>query len=358
MEKKKFILFDDPLMQFNAMLDDIRQAKETILLQTFKFGNDAIGLKFKTELLKKVKEGLKIYILVDAFGSKNSKNLLSELSKNGVNVKLFKKITFSIDLFKRNHRRNHRKLLIIDSKITYIGSSNITDYCINWRESCLRINDFLSHKFRKIFFENYDISDFRFANRKNKKAIARKIKYQGFEIICDVPSTLQVPTRKKFINLINSAKESITITTPYFLCGFLLKNAFKKALDRNVKIKLLIPKNSDVKMFDILRNYYLGKYYNNGVEVIEYQTNNLHAKLLLVDDKEFVLGSSNFDYRSFWWMYEINLCGTEPAVIQQIKQHFSDTEKESGKFNVQKWEKRPFFIKIIEILLLPLRHLF
>lgn len=358
MENSKYILFDDPLTQFTAMIEDIKIAEKQILLQTFKFGNDAIGLKFKTELTKKAKQGVEVVLLLDAFGTKVSEKFFSEMIDFGAKIKFFKKIKFSFDFFRKNHRRNHRKLLIIDSKITYIGSSNITDYCINWRESCIRINDLISTKFRKIFFNNYDVADYRFSSKRNKKAIARKIKYSGFEIICDVPSTLQTPTRNKFINLINSAKKNITITSPYFLPGLLFRKALKNALKRGIKIKLIIPRNSDVALFDILRNRYLGKYYKDGIEIIEYITNNIHAKLMLVDDDEFVLGSSNFDYRSFWFMYEINICGKHPEIIEQIKKYFETTEKESELFRYSKWENRNLWIKIIELLLLPIRHLF
>ncbi|MDR2836289.1 MAG: phosphatidylserine/phosphatidylglycerophosphate/cardiolipin synthase family protein [Bacteroidales bacterium] len=357
-QTNNFLLFDDPLTQFSAMIDDIRNAKEQILLQTFRLGNDEIGQKFKLELTKKAKEGLEIYLLLDAFGTRLSKSYFSEMMKFGANVKFFKKIRISFGLFRKNHRRNHRKLLIIDHQITYIGSSNLTNYCLNWREDCLRIESTIANKFRKIFFENYDIADYLYANRKNKKALARKTKYSGFEIICDVPSTIQIPTRNKFINLINSAKKEITITTPYFLPGHAINKAIKDALARNVKVKLIIPLHSDVKFFDIVRNRSLGKYFKAGVEIIEYQTSNLHAKLFLVDDEEFVLGSSNFDYRSFWYMYEINICGKDANIIHQIKTHFQNTEKESIAFEYEKWEKRSINIKIIENLLLPLRHLF
>ncbi|GHT67612.1 hypothetical protein FACS189452_05660 [Bacteroidia bacterium] len=354
----KFILFDDPLIQFGVMIDDIRDAKKQILLQTFRFGDDVIGQKFKTELTKKANEGVEVYLLLDAYGTRVSENYFSEMIALGAKVRFFKKIRISFGLFRTNHQRNHRKLLIIDNKITYVGSSNITDTCINWRESCLRIVGTISNKFRKFFFENYSIANYVYTNRNNKKALARKTKYAGFEIICDVPGTIQMPSRNKFVNLIDAAKNEITITTPYFLPGYVINKALRKALKRGVKIKLLIPLHSDVKFFDIIRDHNLGKYYKAGIEIIEYQTNNLHAKLFLIDDAEFILGSSNFDYRSFWYMYEINLCGNDPEIIRQIKKHFQGTENESVKFDYNKWEKRGFGIKMMEALLLPLRHLF
>ncbi len=358
-QNTNYYLFDDVLEQFVSMLNDIKAAKKQILLQSFKFGNDSIGKKFLTELCKKAQEGVAVYLLLDAFGCiKLKDDFFSQLINYGGKVKFFKKIVFSFDFIQKNHRRNHRKLLIIDNKITYIGSSNITDYCINWRENCLRINDIISNKFRKIFFDNFDIADFKVKTKKNKKALARKYKIGHFEIICDVPGLHQLPTKNKVINLINEAKRSIIIASPYFLPGRKINKAIKSALERNVKVKVIIPEHSDVKLFDMIRDRNLGRYYNLGVDIHYYTVNNLHAKLFLVDDEIFMLGSSNFDYRSFFYMYEINLLGDNKNIISQINDYFVNTESDCEKFSYEKWKNRPLLNKIFATTLIPFKQLF
>ncbi|MDL2261905.1 phosphatidylserine/phosphatidylglycerophosphate/cardiolipin synthase family protein [Bacteroidales bacterium OttesenSCG-928-I21] len=350
-----YLMFDDPLTQFAAMIEDIKTANHSILLQTYKFANDAIGEKFKVELTKKAKQGIKVVLLIDSWGTSVSEKFFSEMLSYGGRVKFFKKIKFSFDFFTANHRRNHRKILIIDEQITYIGSSNITNYCINWRESCLRMKGSIAKVFKTIFFEDYHVSNKFY---KNKKNLSSKIKHDDFEIIRDIPSTRVQPTRDKFLKLIEKAKISITIETPYFLPGSSIRKAILDAINRGVKIRIIIPLNSDVRLFDILRNKYLGQHHKNGVEIVEYTPNNLHAKVFLVDDNKFVMGSSNFDYRSFRFMHEINLCGKNSEIISLIKKHIGESASESIPFNYEKWENRRLSTKIIERLLVPLRHFF
>ncbi|MDR2009640.1 MAG: phosphatidylserine/phosphatidylglycerophosphate/cardiolipin synthase family protein [Bacteroidales bacterium] len=350
-----YILFDDPLTQFAAMIEDIKTANHSIFLQTYKFGNDVIGEKFKVELTKKAKQGIKVVLLIDSWGTGVTERYFSEMISFGGRVKFFKKIKFSLDLFSANHRRNHRKMLIIDEKTTYIGSSNITNYCINWRESCLRIKGSIAKVFKKIFFDDYHISNKFYQNKKN---FSTKLKHDGIEIIRDIPSNRIQPTRDKFRKLINKAQKNIIIETPYFLPGSSLRKAIADALLRGVKVKIIIPQNSDVRLFDILRNKYLGQYHKNGVEIVEYTPNNLHAKVFLIDDSTFVLGSSNFDYRSFRFMHEINICGQNPEIIRLIQNHLTETESESVPFNYDNWKNRRLSTKAIERLLVPLRHFF
>lgn len=350
-----YILFDDPLTLFAAMIENIKIATHSIYLQTYRFANDTIGEKFKTELTKKAKQGIKVFIIIDSWGTGVTEKYFSELISYGGKVKFFKKIKFTIDFFSANHRRNHRKMLIIDENIVYIGSSNITNYCINWRESCLRLKGGITKKFKKIFFDDFNFSNIFY---QNKKHYSKNVKYEDFEIIRDIPSTRTQPTRDKFKKLIEAAKEEIIIETPYFLIGNSLKKSINEAIERGVKIKVIVPLNSDVKLFDILRNKYMGAYHKSGIEILKYKTNNLHAKVFLVDNETFVIGSSNFDYRSFMFMYEINICGHNSKIIELVKQHLLETESESVAFNYTNWKKRGLGTKIVENLLVPIRHIF
>ena len=351
----KYLLFDEPLLLFAAMIEDIKSASKSIFLQTYRFANDAIGQKFKTELTKKAKQGVEVIILIDSWGTGVSERYFSEMISYGGKVKFFKKVKFSFDFFNANHRRNHRKMLIIDDETVYIGSSNITNYCINWRESILRMKGGISKKFKKIFFSDYNISNKFY---QNKKTYSKILRYQSFEIIRDVPSNRIQPTRDKFRKLINEAKEEIIIETPYFLPGSSLRKALLEAVKRGVKVKIIIPLHSDVRMFDILRNKYLGMYYKNNIDIIQYTPNNLHAKLFVIDNKTFLMGSSNFDYRSFRFMHEINICGDDEEIVELIKNHLNETETESEPFSYEKWKKRRLGTKIIERLLVPIRHFF
>jgi cardiolipin synthase len=354
-DTEDYKLYNDPLKLFSAMTDDIKQAEKTIFLQSYKFSNDFIGQKFRDELTKKAKKGVEIYVLIDSWGAGVSESFFAELIKYGGKVKFFEKIKLSLDIFSVNHRRNHRKLLIIDSKISYIGSANITAYCLNWRECTVRISGQIATKFEKFFKSDFEISNKLYQNKRLSTRLAR---YKDVEIIRDVPGNIQQPVRKKYLKMIRAAKEEIVIETPYFLPGTSLRRSLYLAVKRGVNVKILTPMHSDVMLFDILRNKYFGQLFKKGVEVLQFQPGNLHSKIILVDKKSFFMGSSNFDYRSFRYMHEINIAGENPQISALLSKHVNETISECSNFDYMKWKKRHFLLKIVEWLLVPVRHLF
>jgi len=352
---RKSELFDDPLRFYNAMINDIRNAKKYIYLETYKYGNDPIGMKFRDELTKKAKQGVEVKVMIDSWGAYVNKNFFSELFKYGGELRFFKKINVSINFFTKSHRRNHRKLLIIDDTIVYIGSANISNYAIVWREGVLRMENQIAILFKKLFLDNYALFNKYFYD----KLVATKIiKYKEYEIIRDVPTTVIQPTKKKYLELIKQAKEEIIIETPYFLPGSFVRKALIDAAKRGVKVKVITPKHSDVGIVDTLRSRYIGDLYRNKVEFIFYLPYNLHAKIFLADNKYFIIGTSNFDYRSFRFQHEINLFGNNRSIITQIAEHIKGTIADSEAFNYNNWLKRPLIEKFFEWLFIPFRHFF
>ena len=351
----KFCLEDDPLKYYHAMLKDIEEARDYVFVEMYKFGNDTIGIKFRDALAKKAKQGVMVKILVDSWGgSALSDTFFHDIVKNGGEVRFFEKIRFNTDFFTRSHRRNHRKLLIIDDHITYIGSSNFTEYNLNWREMVLRMDDEITTLFKEIFFESFDSYNKYLIN---KARYSRTIKYHDFEIIRDVPSIPLQRIKKRFERLIRSARKSVVIETPYFLPGFLLRKAMIDAAKRGVEVNVILPRHSDVRLVDILRNKYLGILFKNNIKFLYYKPGNLHAKMMFVDGKVFAIGSPNFDYRSFRYLYEIILVGKDPSIAQQLQEHIRLTIEESEDFDYEKYLDRPTIEKIVEWMLLPFRHL-
>jgi len=353
--KEPYQLFSEPLRYYNAMVEDIEVAQKYIYLETFRVGNDVIGQRFNRALTNKAKQGVKVKVLIDYWGAGSADHgFFKDLINAGGELRLFEKIRYNTDVFTKGHRRNHRKLLLIDDEISWIGSSNITGYNLNWRESMLRMKGKITIAFEKLFME-----DFRMYN-KYKFNIAYKtrlVKAEGFEIVRDVPSITFKRINQKLISLIKSANKRVLIETPYFLPGYLLRKAMMDAAKRGVEVVVIVPKRSDVSLIDVLRNKYLGPLYQKGIKFNFYESNNLHAKLMLVDDTNFVIGSSNFDYRSFRYMYEIMLFGSSEEIALQMKKHIYKTLQNSSLFNFSKWKNRPLINKFFEWILLPFRHL-
>ena len=352
---KPYHLFNDPLRYYNEMIEDIEKAQKYVYIETFRVGKDEIGERFRRVLSKKAKEGVEVKLLIDYWGAGPiDHDYFKKLIKYKGEVRFFEKIKFNSDMFTRSHRRNHRKLLLIDDEITYIGSSNLTGYNMNWRESMLRMESDITTTFVKLFnqdFKGYNKYSF------NSPYKTKRVVHGNFEIIRDVPSITKKLINNKFIKLIKMAQSQVTIETPYFLPGFFLRKALMDAAQRGVNINVVLPRHSDVTLIDILRNKYFGMMYKAGVNFLFYELNNLHAKMMLVDKKIFAIGSSNFDYRSFRYMYEIMLIGNNMEIANQVNIHMKKTISDSIKFNYAHWKNRPLINKFFEWILLPFRHL-
>ena len=352
----QYQLIDDTFKLYNLILTDIAQAKDYILLETYKFANDHMGKRFRDALTKKAKEGVKVRILIDSWGKGPiSEDFFTELIHHNGELKFFEKIKINSDLFTRGHRRDHRKILVIDDAVSYLGSANITGYNLNWRELSLRMEGDMALALKKVFMETYEaFNPYIISNKLN---FTRTIYHDNFEIIRDVPSLPLQRIRKKYVQMIRQAKESVVIETPYFLPGYNLRKALTDSSKRNVEVKIIMPRNSDVKMLDILRNKYLGLLHKNNVKIYFYGPYNLLAKMLMIDNSLFSISSANFDYRSFRFQYEIALIGDEQAIIDQLQAHVEETLRSSEAFNYETWEKRSWIEKFFEWLLTPFRHL-
>jgi cardiolipin synthase A/B len=351
----QYRFYDDPLRMYNAMLDDIELAEDYIYIETYKYGNDQIGIKFRDALTKKARQGVKIKLMIDSWGAYVSHSFFADMIKCGAEVRFFKKLRLSIDSFTKSHRRNHRKLIMIDDKVTYISSANIAAYAMNWRESSLRMIGDITLSFKEAFLESYRIYN---KYIYDKYTASKSLFYNGFEILRDVPTTLFQTTRKKYIDLIRAAKSEIIIETPYFLPGSYMRKALIEAAQRGVTVKIISPQHSDVNVVDLLRNRYMGEMLKGNVEVLFYTPRNLHCKVFLVDKSIFVIGSSNFDYRSFRFMHEINLYGKEKRIINLLETHIGETINDCVHFDYAKWQNRTLIQRIFERILIPFRHFF
>ncbi len=354
-EQLKIKLYADPLQFYPAILKDIKNATKYIYLEIYRFRNDPIGMRFRDNLIKKCREGVQIKLLIDSWGASSGYSFFKELEDLGAEVKFFKKIKLTWDAFTRNHRRDHRKILVIDDMITYIGSANISGYALNWRESMFRIQGDIAKYFRQIILENIKIYNKYFYD---KVAYTRKFDFAQFQIIRDVPSIKHQPIQRKYLELIKMAEKEIYLETPYFLPGSNLRKALMDASGRGVKVNVIIPKKSDVHILDVLAGKYFGELSEQNVNIFFYLPQNLHSKIFLVDRKYFMVGSANFDYRSFRYQHEICLFGRHASLSRQLLIHFRQSRKDAEKFDFDSWQKRPYLQRFFEKVLVPFRHLF
>lgn len=341
---KSFKVYSDPKEIFKQMFIDLNSAKKFIFLETYIYDNDEIGKKILDILIKKAKQGVKIKLLLDAWGGNAKKPFFEKLIKYGGEVRFFREIRYLIRFISKNNERNHRKLLIIDNKITYLGSMNMTVNSINYRELVVKINGDITKALAKSFYQSWEI----YGDLTIKRI--ETIIHNEYEIINDIPSYIERATEKRLYKLISKAKKNILIETPYFLPSVKLINSLGRAVKRGVNVELLTPYRSDIFIVDFARNRNLGRIYKKGITIHYYTKKILHSKLLLIDDNFFMLGSSNLDYRSFIHNFEINLVGKNKELIKKLKEFYNQGLEDSRPFSYEQWRQRPSLGKILEFL--------
>ena len=350
-------LFDNNIDFLHSILNDIENAKHTVLIEMYRISNDEVGERLTEALIKKCKQGVDVRLLLDAYGSSQFEPLAKRIREQGGDVRFFKKLkVFFVNTFLKNNSRNHRKLIIIDDRIVYFGSSNLTGYSRDWRDLNLRIEDHFASVFRPAFEKSYQLHKFYDIDSFER---IKPIVYKDFRIIQDAPSWYFQSARNHFLHLIRNAKSEIIIETPYFLPGYIIRQALKNAArKRGITVKILTPLYSDVREVDILRSIHLGELHESGVQLLFYEPNNLHAKCMLVDGQRFSVGSPNFDYRSFRYQYEILVSGKNEEITKQISKHLKETESQCVPFKYEVWKNRGGAVKFVEKLMFPIRKLF
>lgn len=348
----KYKYFDTQEKLFSSMLNDMENAKEYIYLETFRFGDGAVCKEIRKILEKKAKQGVEIKLLIDHWGALVEEEFFSELIKNKGEVRFFRKFKFTYPFIKYNNRRDHRKLLVIDDKISYIGSSNIAERNLLWREFNIRMEGFIAGVLKDVFIDNYNVYEDFFHS---KKPHIFPIPYGDLEIVRDVPSIKYRKIRSKLVEQIKKAKNSIVLETPYFVPDFRFINYLGKAVKRGVTVTLIVPKKTDYMSVDSMMSSYYGLLHRKGIKIRFYTKKFMHSKVSLFDGNYFSFGSANLDHRSFSYQYELNIFGNDKELALLVKKHIENTYRDSEAFDYEAWKHRPFHDKLREILLIPAR---
>ncbi|MDR1792363.1 MAG: phosphatidylserine/phosphatidylglycerophosphate/cardiolipin synthase family protein [Bacteroidales bacterium] len=357
-DNQDFKFYSYTSLWYDDLFEDIREAKKYVFIESFRIANDLVGKQLCDVLLDAHAKGVKVKVLVDWWGTGLRNPYLNKLSESGVEIRYFKKIIISALLFTNNHCRDHRKIVAIDDKIAYIGSANITQYSTQWRESILRLQGNVATVFKKIFNDNFKIYNKDFSRPWIHKAFHRTILFDNLFFIREVPSVFSQRIKKNYLKLLKKAKESIIIETPYFLPGYRINKELFNAVKRGIDVTIIVPQNSDIKTIDLIRRDILKRLNKVGVKVLLYMHNNLHAKLLSIDNQTFSISSANIDQRSFRYMFEIALIGENPNINTLINAHITATKSMCQPFDKNSWRPNNLFQRILSLILLPFSNLF
>lgn len=334
---------------FDAMMKAMEQAEDHIHVQFYTIRDDEIGRKFQAIWQRKASQGVKVRILYDGVGSwRLGKKYVSALQEAGVETACFLP-PFVAFLDKRINYRNHRKIVIVDGKIGFMGGLNIGDEYLGhdpklgyWRDTHLRIEGEAVRDLQRIFIE-----DWRLASGKNVHSPMLfpdiSPSEQGGELVQLVaggPDLHYEPILEVMFTAFSIAHERIWIATPYFIPDPSLFMALKAAAVCGVEVKLMIPALSDSKLVYYASQSYLQELLQAGVRVYRYERGFLHAKTILIDHVLVSVGTANLDMRSLYDNFELNALFSDPHLIDKLEEQFLADEKDCTELTLHKLERR------------------
>jgi len=312
---------------FQTILDLIENARHSVYIATFILGKDETGRAIVHALAKKATQGLKICLLIDALGSvRISKNFLLPLLEAGGRVAFFMPM-IHLPFRGRANLRNHRKMIICDSKTAIIGGMNLASEYMGPQESIGRWQDLSLLVQGPVIDHITDIfrSDWKFAGKTTisyNSTTRQALKSDSncvTQLVASGPDVRNDSLRNAILTTIFRANRRIWVVTPYFVPDELLLEALCIAIYRNVDVSIIIPKKSNHRLADLVREGYLARVQEAGVGVWLYEPRMLHAKAILVDDALAIVGSANMDMRSMLLNYEIALCIYDSDAIRQLE---------------------------------------
>lgn len=292
--------------KFQAVFGDMKQAKKEIWIQYYIFKDDFLFRKMEEILAKKAAEGVDVRILYDGLGSRKiRKRVWSRLERKGIRIKRFRH-GFLGKIWNGFNYRNHRKIVVIDRYIGYMGGYNIGKEYLglepkfgHWRDTHFRMTGSAVQSLRNIFLEDWGESKIQHMVKGGKGGSVIQIAASG-------PDSGQPHIRNIYLRCIMSARSRIWIQSPYFVPDAPMLTALKLALLAGKEVKIMIPCKPDHFFVYWASLFYAAQLLEMGAQVYIYQNGFLHAKGLIMDQEAYCYGTANMDIRSFHLNYEIN----------------------------------------------------
>lgn len=356
-ENNDVTIYTDGKEKFQNLIKDIQAAQHFIHMQYYIIKNDTLGKEIIAELTKKAKEGVKVRVLYDELGSRGlKKKAFAELKAAGGEVEVFFPSKFHLINLRLNYR-NHRKLVIIDGNVGYVGGFNVGDEYLGnnpkfgyWRDTHLRIIGSAVYAMQIRFILDWNQASYRNDIAYNPSLFPpRKFKGDvGIQIVTSGPDSEWEQIKLGYIKLIMSAKKSILIQTPYFIPDASLLDALRTACLAGKDVRIMIPNKPDHMFVYWATLSNIGELLKTGAKVYIYENGFIHAKTIVIDEEVSSVGTANIDVRSFRLNFEVNAFIYNCKVSKQLAQAFMDDIKLSHRLTLMEYSKRSYFIRFKE----------
>jgi cardiolipin synthase A/B len=342
-------LISDGDVCFNSFLKDIKKAKKSVNLETYIFKSDHIGWMIADALVERAKKGVEVNVIYDAFGSiGSSSDIFSFMRDNGIEVIEYNPLIpwrkyFNLTL------RDHRKILVIDGSVAYVGGINIgSEYAGKkllgggWRDTHARIEGPAVKDIQFFFIENWF--------RHGGSIVENSLHFPNISLSGKIRlMVISTRSRKKirpivesYFSAIKTATKSIHITNAYFIPDRRIYHELVRAAKRGVDVRIILPGISDVQIVKHASRYLYNYYIRHGIKVYEYIKSVLHAKTAVIDGVWSTIGSSNLDRVSLYTNLELNVVVLDNHFGRVMEKVFSGDIENCTRITKEKLSRRTF----------------
>lgn len=354
--RNKVTLFTDGREKFDALLEDIKLATDHIHLQYYIYRSDKLGVEVRDALIDAAKRGVKVRVLLDAWGSTQvTASFFDGLKAADGEVAFFFPL-FVPYINPRINYRNHRKIVVIDGKIGYTGGFNVGNEYLGqvqkfgyWRDNHLRIHGEAVYALQNRFLMDW--------NSQHTKEVSYDPKFfpqikpsgdMALQIVTSGPDTEHEQIKMTYLKMISLAKKEILIQTPYYIPDESIHEALKLALLSGVKVHMQIPNKPDHLLVYWATYSFAAELLEYGAVIETYENGFIHAKTMIIDNGVVSVGSANIDVRSFRLDFEVNALIYDERMASQVRKAFFDDSKVSQPLTKEKYEQRGTIIKFKE----------
>ncbi len=357
-EENDIDIFQEGEALFEAVLADLKEAKHFIHLEYYIIRDDALFARLRKVLEEKAAQGVEVRILYDAMGCRSvSRKMWKKLAQSGVEVAVFFPALLGRFHIRMNYR-NHRKIIVIDNQVAYVGGFNIgleyvglNEKMGHWRDTHLRIvgDAVLQLQVRFLLDWNYAAGKNLFSQAKYyTQTTFGKRDFCPTQIITSGPDSRVQIIRDNYLRLIHKARETIYIQTPYFIPDEAVFEALRIACYSGVEVNIMFPCKPD-HLFVYWATYaYIGDLVMAGAHCYTYDNGFLHAKGMIVDEEVFCYGTANLDIRSFALNFEVNVVGFHREKAAELAELFRRDLKDCSIITKDAYAARGLLIRLKE----------
>jgi cardiolipin synthase len=348
-------VLEDGEATFSAIFEALEQARDHIHLEYYIIEEDELGKRLRDVLVQKAREGLEVRLLYDSVGSWSlSRKYLRSLEEAGVETSEFMPVRFPRFANRINYR-NHRKIVVVDGKIAFVGGLNVADRYLHgapdigyWRDTQLRLQGDAAKSLQSVF-----LTDWYFANGELLEGDSYYPAHEVSEgplvqITSSGPDSDWASIMQAYFAAIATAEKNIYISTPYFIPNEAISVALKTAALRGVDVRLLIPQRTDYALVTLAQFSYVEEFLRAGVRVYAYKKGFNHGKLMMVDGLFASVGTANMDLRSFDQNFEVNALLYDAKATEQLEATFFQDLEESIELELKSYRSRPRSRKLKE----------